>query len=121
MPLSLLSQPLSESFPWAAATLPIIVIYVLAGWIHKYVKNMRLDLPPGLWKLPFIGNLHQLVFIDRSRKGECEQFHEWCEKLGSFFPFTLFLNFRGSFESRCILMAQLQGQIYYHWTLPAVA
>jgi hypothetical protein len=88
MPVSLLSQ-FSESFPSAAVTLPVIAASVLAGWIYSYVKTNRSDLPPSLWKLPLIGNLHQLVLMDRSIKAESEQFHEWSEKLGSFFRHRL--------------------------------
>jgi hypothetical protein len=84
MPAPLLCK-LSESFPLAAKALPVIVISLLAGWIHNYVKSIRSDLPISLWKLPLIGNLHQLALIDRSRVEVAEKFHEWSEQLGLFF------------------------------------
>jgi hypothetical protein len=90
MPVPLLYQ-LSESFTCPAKTLAVIIISLLAGWIHNYAKNIRLGLPPGLWKLPLIGNLHQFALTDRSRMGEGEQFHAWCEKLGSFLSLWVYI------------------------------
>jgi hypothetical protein len=82
------SHPESSQFSSPAAAL--LATIFLVGWLHTYVTRRRLGLKllPGLWRLPIIGNLHQLVL---AKKAEAEQFHEWCKALG-----TGTLSFRGS-------------------------